>query len=375
MRLVAVQTGLSPHSVLGGTITDREFLVKLADRGVEVHILTEAGEAAVEHAGFVHHAWRPTIRRCLSPVVHAIPYAGNIDVARSLRRLLAEIGPVDWIRFNSPYAVGLGALMGCRGRRLWASYLHLEDRPAWRVIDSWLPARCDLITCLCEDTRADLVARCPATDTWRNLVVPIGIDVAPLLNGHSSREEVRASLGFSPDDVVLLFVGVLIPRKGVSDLVAAWKQIRGDRRLRLLIIGRPLAPYESSLVRELAAADSQVRYIETVPYEKRGAWFRAADVFAFPTHLEGFGIVVGEAMACGLPVATTRAKGVRSVVVENQTALVTDVGRPQAYAEALHTLAADPALRQKLGEAGRQRILTQFQWEQIMPQLMKALST
>jgi len=49
MRIVAVQTGLSPKSVLGGTITDREFLTRIADRGVDVHVLAEHGEPIVEH--------------------------------------------------------------------------------------------------------------------------------------------------------------------------------------------------------------------------------------------------------------------------------------------------------------------------------------
>jgi glycosyltransferase involved in cell wall biosynthesis len=375
MRIVAVQTGLSPHSVLGGTITDREVLTRIVQRGIEVHVLAEQGEPIIEHPGIFHHFWKPKIRRCLAPLIDAIPYTGNLDVARELRGLLRSVGPVDWVRFNSPYSVGMGAALAIDHSRLWGSYLHMEDHLPWKWIDGWLPAKCDLITCLCEDTRNDLIERCPRANHGRNIVVPMGIDLRQLDNAGPSRSELRRSLGFADDDVVALFVGVLIPRKGIADLIAAWKLLEPNMRARLLIVGRPLSRRESDLVAELTAADPRVRHVETVSYEQRGAYFRASDIFVFPTHLEGFGIVVGEAMACGLPVLTTRAKGVRTVVVENETALVTNIGEPAEFAHHLQRLIADPALRQSLGAAGRQRIAEHFHWDRITSSLVQALQT
>src|SRR5213080_2427556 len=110
MRLIAVQTGLSPHSVLGGTITDREVLTRLADRGVEVHVLAEAGEPIIEHENLVPHYWRRRLRK-------RVPYMSNIDVALDLGPLLQQVGPVDWIRFNSPYGVGIGTVLAAGKRR------------------------------------------------------------------------------------------------------------------------------------------------------------------------------------------------------------------------------------------------------------------
>ena len=111
MRIVAVQTGLSPKSVLGGTITDREFLTRIADRGVDVHLLVEHGEPVVEHPNFTPHTWRRRLRKKL-------PYIGNMDVALDLRHLLRRLPPVDWIRFNSPYSVGVGAVTSSAGHRI-----------------------------------------------------------------------------------------------------------------------------------------------------------------------------------------------------------------------------------------------------------------
>lgn len=366
MRIVAVQTGLSPKSVLGGTITDREFLTRIADRGVDVHLLVEDGEPVVEHPNFTPHTWRRRLRKKL-------PYIGNMDVAIDLRQLLKRLPPVDWIRFNSPYSVGLGAVTSSAGLRIWGSYLHLENRPFWRLVDRWLPARCDLITCLSPDTRNDLVRICPRVDDERTIIVPMGIDAGRFDRARPRRAAVRARLGIAADEVLVLFVGVLSRRKGVADLVAAWRRIADTAGARLLIIGKPVEEDQAALVTALAATDRRVTHLPGVPYEEMPDYFVAGDVFFFPSHLEGYGIVVGEAMANGMPVVTTRAKGIRGVIAEGETALAGDVGDVDAHAAHLRRVIQDEMLRRRLGDAGRRRIATHFAWDGIIDRLMLAL--
>jgi len=368
MKIIAVQTGLSPRSVLGGSITDRKFLTQLADHGVEVHILVEAGEPVVEHPNFRVHYWRRGLLKKL-------PYSGNVGVYFYLRRLLRHMDGVDWIRFNSPYAVGIGTVLAAGDYRIWGSWLHLEDRPFWRWVDSWLPKRCDLITCLSRDTRSDLVERCPAADHPRNIVVPIGIETDRFSPDPSSRVYMRQKLGFPNDAVVIMFAGVLQPRKGISDLLRTWSLLGSRPDIRLLIIGRYIPGYEGLYfaVQDLAKRDPRVVYIERVPHEEMHMYLQAADIFFFPTRLEGFGIVVGEAMACALPVVTTEAKGVREVVLQGETALVVPVGDTHSMAEALFKLIEDKDLRTRLGTAGRERIAKDFGWSTIVSKLMEAL--
>jgi glycosyltransferase involved in cell wall biosynthesis len=323
-------------------VTDREFLTRVADRGAEVHLFVESGEPTVEHPNMIPHRYSRRLRK-------RIPYFGNVDVAIELRRLLKKLPPVDWIRFNSPAAVGVGALASSGGRRLWASYLHCEDAPFRRLVDRWLPGRCELITCLSEDTRQDVIARCPSADHPGNIVVSMGIDTARVDSAGRPREAVRRELAVGPNEVLVLFVGVLTPRKGIAE-------------------------EETALVERLVREDPRVRHLPRVPYEQVPEYFRAADVFFFPTHLEGFGIVVAEAMAAGLPVVTTRAKGVRGVVAEGETALCCDVGDAECMAQALDALTRDPELRRRLGAAGRRRVLDKFAWQEKIDTLMTALS-
>ena len=366
MQIIAVQTGLEPDSNLGGCITDREFLTKLADRGVEIHLLTEDGSPVVQHRNFFVHYWKRITPKKLY-------YVSNLDVAFGLRNLVREVGPVDWIRFNSPVVNGIGTTLAANGHRIWGSYLHCEDFLFWRFVDRWVPRRCDLITCLSEDTRQDVIARCPQAATAKNIVTPIGIDLSRIDQARSARARIRAELGLSDNDVLILFVGVLIPRKGIKDLVAAWRLLPMDSRVHLLLIAQPIALDESLAVDELVRSDNRVRHLKRVPYENIPEYFHAGDIFFFPTHREGFGIVVGEAMASRLPVVTTRARGVRSVVAENETALVADVGKPDQLAAHLKRLIADPDLRSAMGEAGRERVSKLFRWDVIIDSLMRQL--
>jgi glycosyltransferase involved in cell wall biosynthesis len=366
MRIVAVQTGLSPDSVLGGSITDREFLTRLANRGVEIHVLAEVKYPIVKHPNFVPHYWWRRVPKRLS-------YIGNADVALDLQRLLKRLGHVDWIRFNSPYSVGLGTVLAGGKHRIWGSYLHLEERPFWKWVDSWLPRHCDLITCLSEDTRNDLIQRCPAANQKNNVVVPMGIDTGRFASVRRTRQEVRRTLDIDDDEILVLFVGVLIPRKGIGDLIEAWRTVGPHyNNACMLIIGKPGVPHETELVTRLAEQDPRVTHMAGVPYEEIPEYFLAADIFFFPTHLEGFGIVVGEAMACGIPVLTTNAKGVREVV-NNETALIADIGRPDQLAEHLGHLLSDPALRQQLGRAGKARIEQVFSWDRVIDTLLAQL--
>jgi len=366
MRIVAVQTSLQADSVLGGEITDREFLTRLADRGIEIHVLAAEDREIVRHSNLVPHYYKRRFYK-------RVPYSRNLDVAIALRSLLADLGQVDWVRFNSPYAVGIGTVLAARGRRIWGSYLHCEDYPVWRWIDSWLPKHCDLVTCLGEDTRRDLVARCPAVDRPSTVVVPLGIDTEGDAPPASVRQEIRDQLGFAESDVIVLFAGVAIPRKGIADLTAAWGRLGNHNRARLLIISQPVATHESQLIAELAMSDSRVRHLARVPHKLMPAYFGASDIFLFPTHREGFGLVVGEAMASGLPVVTTRAHGVREVVQENETALLAEVGDVEQLTAHLRRLVQEPELREQLGMAGRRRVEQVFRWNTIIDGLCALL--
>ncbi len=86
----------------------------------------------------------------------------------------------------------------------------------------------------------------------------------------------------------------------------------------------------------------------------------AADVFCLPSHFEGLPMSAIEAMLTGLPVVSTDIRGPREMVVPGKTGMLVPPMQAAPLAEALTTLASDPALRARMGEAGRARALDRF---------------
>lgn len=167
------------------------------------------------------------------------------------------------------------------------------------------------------------------------------------------RAVARDALGFAADDIVLLFVGGICARKDVAFLLDAMPAaLRSDARVRLLVVGPDLDSEYADLVRRRAASfgDGVVRF--TGFLEDPSPAYLAADIFVFASRAEGFGNVLIEAMAAGLPVLARRLAGVTdSFIVDGATGfLFSDAA---TYDEILARLIAEAALRQRIGQAAQ----------------------
>ncbi|MDO9535724.1 MAG: glycosyltransferase, partial [Bacillota bacterium] len=124
----------------------------------------------------------------------------------------------------------------------------------------------------------------------------------------------------------------------------------------------PLRAALYDLSRAAGVAD-RVRFTGRLDEADLAAWYQACDVFCLPSteRAEAFGLVQLEAMACGKPVVCTRlGNGVNAVCLEGVTGLTAEPGDPTSLAACLGRLLADPILRVRLGEAGRQRAHAEF---------------
>jgi len=201
-------------------------------------------------------------------------------------------------------------------------------------------------------------------DTGRCHLVACGVTVPPDLPG--GREALRASLDIAQHDPVLVFVGGLCVRKDPRFLIEAMPAITARHpRTRLLLVGPPLEPEYVCEMHELAdragVADAIVFAGEQVDPHP---WFAAADVLVFASHLEGFGTVVPEAMAHGLPVVARRLPGVNdSFVLPGKTGFTFD--DMDEFLDAVLRLLGDPALRSQLGQAGAELAARDFGMRQV----------
>jgi glycosyltransferase involved in cell wall biosynthesis len=235
-------------------------------------------------------------------------------------------------------------------------------------IEREIVRRADAIVATCSDEVFELVRL--GADVHKVSVVPCGVDVA-LFRPAGPAEE-RAS--GTPRLVVL---SRLVERKGIGNVVTALAEVPG---VELVIAGGgdaadlrsdPDADRLRALAREIGVAD-RVELRGRIERRAVPALLRSADVVVCVPWYEPFGIVPLEAMACGTPVVASSVGGLIDTVVHGVTGLHVPPRRPDRVAEAVRCLLADPELRARLGEAGRERVRTRYSWRRVADATLEA---
>ena len=154
--------------------------------------------------------------------------------------------------------------------------------------------------------------------------------------------------------MVLLFTGNLLRRKG-SDLLPDIMRALGPDYLLLTcgMRGTQQLPIENCL------------NLDPVPNDRMFEIYSLSDALLFPTRLEGFGLCVAEAMACGQPVVSTRCSALPELVSSGENGFLCTMDNVSEIVEKIRWLREHPAERQAMGEAGRQRIVDHFSLQQM----------
>jgi phosphatidylinositol alpha-1,6-mannosyltransferase len=215
-------------------------------------------------------------------------------------------------------------------------------------------------------------------------VVPPGVDVdrfRPL--DDAEKKDARLALGLEPDDLVVLCLSRLVPRKGFDVVIEAAARLAGHHpSLRVLVAGG--GRDRARLERVAARSGAPVRFLGRVDDADMASVYGQADLYAMVCRgnrwagleQEGFGIVFLEAAAAGVPQVAGRSGGSHEAVDDGRTGLVvddpTDVA---AVAVALERLLADPDLRRRMGEQARRRAVEAFTYDALAARLAEALGT
>jgi glycosyltransferase involved in cell wall biosynthesis len=190
-------------------------------------------------------------------------------------------------------------------------------------------------------------------------IIPNGVDIERFkpVSDCDEKKSIREQLGFKQDEKIILYVGSINKRKGTDILFSAWPEIAsGCPTAHLVLVGpRPDSSAAFTLELNRLVSDSsgaeRITYTDTVPNVEQ--YLKSADLFVFPSRLEGMANVVSEAMSSGLPCILTPYIGLPKEFGSPGTEYVLAQPDPGKIALTVLDLLGDEARQRKLGLAAR----------------------
>lgn len=214
-----------------------------------------------------------------------------------------------------------------------------------KLTEKRMLAACDLIVANSKHTKQ--VAETMGLSTDAIVVVYPGFD-ADLITSQEPHQK---------EDIRLLFVGNLDPRKGLDTLIEAMHQVN-DPHLVLDVVGDGTlrSSYARMVKRRVVdhGLEARVRFHGRIRRESIGTFYSQADVFVLPSSYEPFGIVFAEAMAFALPIIATNSGGIPELVRHGHNGLLVPPKDAGALAEAIAKVSSSHELRNAMGTAGRE---------------------
>jgi glycosyltransferase involved in cell wall biosynthesis len=297
-----------------------DAVARLRARGLDVEVVSPA---SFPHFGLAYGAGIVGNLRARPARAVLVP-AFLVAFARAARRAAAgaDLVHAHWL------PSGLAALATGKPYvlQVWGTDVELARRAPWLVRP--VVRRAALVVAASRALAGD-ARRLGARDVR---VIPSGVDIPPDVGEEAEPPEV-------------LYAGRLSEEKGVLELVEA------AAGLNLVVAG------DGPLRDRVPGA------LGMLPHDELLARYRRAAVVVCPSRREGFGVACAEAMAHGKPVVATAVGGLLDLVVDGETGLRVPPCDPAALRAALERLLADPALRRRLGAAGRERARERFSWD------------
>jgi len=326
--------------------------------GGEVQLMGLVRELAERghHSTVAAHPDGPLARACATAGVSVVPLpiANHFDLRAGLA-LRHRARGADVVHFHTARAHALAPLCRGVGARLVVTR-RMDYVPAGGPYVRFLYNRAvDRVIAISEGVRAALLR--VGVQAERMRIVPSGVDAEAMMAPPAARAARRREWGLGEEHVAVVVVGALERRKGHAVLLASARRLApAGLGLRYVFCGE--GREADALERAAAALDGAVRFVgfrADVP-----VCLAAADVVALPSLQEGLGVAALEAMAAGRAVVASRVGGLAEVVVHEETGLLVPPADPEALALALARLAREPALRTRLGAAGRARALAHY---------------
>jgi D-inositol-3-phosphate glycosyltransferase len=251
-----------------------------------------------------------------------------------------------------------------------------DSSPQERVaVEMQVVRNVDYVITPCPNEEADLIEYY-GTQPSQLRMIPLAVNTEVFCP--VERAEARRRLGLAQEDFVMVYIGRILPRKDIRNIVNALpellKRCSQDEQtpaIQLLVVGGasevpdPEVTPEIAALQRLAAEQgvaAHVRFVGNRQQDVLRYYYGASDVFITTPWYEAFGLTPLESMACGRPVIGSAVGGILYSVVDGETGFLVPPQRPELLAERLYDLLRHPERREAMGQAARQRVLSEFTW-------------
>jgi glycosyltransferase involved in cell wall biosynthesis len=281
-------------------------------------------------------------------------------VVLSLRRFIERRG-FDVVLSFLAHANLVASVAG--GPRLLQSIQTSQPKPRWHWWMQSLAQRSAEQVVVPSPSVAQLAQEWSGVPAEKLVIIPNALDPAEY------REPALTRLPLRGDEFRVGFVGRLDPVKRIPDLVNAMTHL--SERFELSIFGE--GAERSRLERQIASAGLSARVHLRGRVTRPHTALAQIDAMVLPSIAEGFGLVLIEAMAAGVPIVATDVPGVRDVVAHEETGLLVPAESPAELAQAIRRVGSDRALRDRLTRNAYDRVCAEYGWGRVLPMYRELL--
>lgn len=386
----------------GGTTYVHEVSRRLVQRGHEVHVLMPRWEKTWQRKETIEGV--QVFRHDVIDMPLLRYWTQIFNIQKDFRQL-NDRRSYDVIVFHQ-FASALGVVLAVkktqiRSKLLWTFHgpphkeMEFELKaipfpPKYRVVE-WLYKKIfvrlemafakkathfelrssDKVVVLSQYTRKELWELAPDMLVSKTALIPGGVDVERFRPCNGSKDEVRRRLGLPTDKFLIFTIRRLVPRMGLENLIQSLSQVLSKYRDAMLVIGgRGCLERHLKGIATGLGLEERVRFAGFIADDQLPLFYQAADLFVLPTvALEGFGLPILEAMACGIPALVTPVGASPEIVRHFDPRMVTSGTSPQDIARAI--IKSVPLLRDQLllSKQCREFVVRQYSWDKVVGRL------
>src|SRR5687768_5793131 len=371
--------------IIGGPSKNAVYLTRYMQPDFDTMLVIGGKEDHEQDADFLATAnnVQPT---CIPQMNRAISPGNDWYAYQKLKKLIKEFKP-DVVHTHAAKSGALGRLAARHANvpviihtfhgHIFHSYFNSLKTNLFIKAERYLGGLSDAIIAISDEQKKELSGNFKIASAEKFKVIPLGLDLDHFtIDREAKRNKFRTEFGLEDDTVAIGIIGRLVPVKNHSLFIGALKYILSNSsvKVKAFIIGDG----ESRKAIEKMASALEIRFSKHTDQQHPHplvvtSWrtdidtiCAGLDIIALTSLNEGTPVSLIEAQAAGKPIVSTRVGGIADVVLENKTALLSDIDNEKAYCDNLLQLVSDISMRQRFSNAGQEYVLNKFGYRRLV---------